>query len=144
VGEGITSTRSRLQVKFIMKAMLKNYRQTPRKVRLVADLIRGKSVPRALTLLSHVDKRAARPVAQLLNSAVANAESAHSKKKEDLEVKSVRVDKGIAFKRFRARARGHAALIKKQTSHIRLELGDAPAKVEKSEVKTVKKSKKGA
>lgn len=104
-----------------MRAFLKNYRQAPRKVRLVADAIRGKSVPRALVILSHMDKRAAGPVAKLLNSAVANAKQAGIEK-EDLKVSRVAVDKGFVFKKYMPRARGRAAEIKKRTSHIELEL----------------------
>lgn len=105
-----------------MKASVKNYRQAPRKVRLVADLVRGKRVDHALDVLKHLQKRAAEPFAKLIKSAVANAEAA-GEKTDDLTIKTVQVDKGFTFHRFRARARGRAARIDKHTSHIKLELG---------------------
>ncbi len=104
-----------------MKAILKNYRQSPRKVRLLADLIRGKSVTNALEALTFANKRAAEPFTKLINSAVANAKvQGHSI--ESLVVKNATVDKGTVFKRFKARARGSAARILKRNSHIKIEL----------------------
>lgn len=105
-----------------MKAFLKNYRQSPRKVRLIADLVRGKEVKKALEVLSFVNKRAAGPFAKLILSAVANAKSQGMEGKT-LFIKSIAVDKGIVFRRFEARARGAAAPIKKRNSHITVELG---------------------
>lgn len=105
-----------------MKAYLKNYRQSPRKVRLLADLVRGKKVTDALTVLSFANKRAAGPVAKLIQSAVANAKS----KGEDttnLKVMRIAVDKGTVMKRFMPRARGTASRINKRSSHIVVELG---------------------
>jgi large subunit ribosomal protein L22 len=105
-----------------MKAVLKNYRQSPRKVRLLADLVRGKRVPQALQALSFMNKRASEPVTKLIQSAAANAKQ----KGEDVEklfIKSIAVDKGIVLKRFMPRARGSAAQILKRTSHIVVELG---------------------
>jgi large subunit ribosomal protein L22 len=105
-----------------MKAVLKNYRQSPRKVRLLADLVRGKKVGKALEVLSFTNKRAAEPVVKLINSAVANAKQ-HGADVEKLFVKSIAVDKGIVLKRFMPRARGSAAQILKRASHISVELG---------------------
>ena len=105
-----------------MKAFLKNYRQSPRKVRLLADLVRGKSVTDALTTLQFVDKRAADPFAKLIKSAVANAKD-QDKNTEKLFVKTVEVNKGIVLKRFMPRARGSASRINKRNSHISVELG---------------------
>ncbi len=105
-----------------MKAVLKNYRQSPRKVRLLADLVRGKKVVKALEVLSFTNKRAAEPVVKLINSAVANAKQ-HGADVEKLFVKSIAVDKGIVLKRFMPRARGSAAQILKRASHISVELG---------------------
>lgn len=102
-------------------ASLSNYRQSPRKVRLVADLIRGKSAERALSLLSTLPKRAADPVAKLLLSAVANAK-AQGLSANDLYISKVEVNGGIVFKRMMPRARGRGATIKKRTSHISLSL----------------------
>ncbi len=106
-----------------MKAILKNYRQSPRKVRLIADLVRGKRVADALTTLRFVDKRAAGPFAKVIQSAVANATS-QGKKGDTLFVKTVRVDKAPTFKRFMPRARGSASRINKRNSHIFVELGE--------------------
>ncbi len=105
-----------------MKAVLKNYRQSPRKVRLVADLVRGKKVNDALATLQFVDKRAAGPFAKVIESAKANAEQAgHSA--DGLIIKKVSVDKGITLKRFMPRARGAASRINRRNSHITVELG---------------------
>lgn len=106
-----------------MKAILKNYRQSPRKVRLIADLVRGKRVSDALTTLQFVDKRAAGPFAKLIKSAVANA-THQGKDAEKLFVKTVQVNKAATLKRFRPRARGSASRINKRNSHISVELGE--------------------
>jgi large subunit ribosomal protein L22 len=106
-----------------MKAILKNYRQSPRKVRLVAGVIRGKKVAEALAMLKFVDKRAAGPFAKVVASALANAVQA-GKQPERLFVKSVSVDKGTIIKRFMPRARGSASRINKRNSHISVELGE--------------------
>jgi large subunit ribosomal protein L22 len=105
-----------------MKAILKNYRQSPRKVRLLADLVRGKSAADALTTLRFVDKRAAGPFTKVIESAIANAkqQGADSAK---LYVKSVQVNKAATLKRFMPRARGSASRINKRNSHISVELG---------------------
>ena len=105
-----------------MKAFLKNYRQSPRKVRLIADLVRGKKTADALTTLQFVDKRAAEPFAKVIKSAVANAKD-QGKDVEKLFVKTVAVNKGITMKRFTPRARGSASRINKRNSHISVELG---------------------
>jgi len=105
-----------------MKAFLKNYRQSPRKVRLLADLVRGKKVSEALTTLQFVDKRAADPFAKVIKSAVANAAD-HGHDVENLIVKTVSVNKGVTYKRMMPRARGSASRINKRNSHILVELG---------------------
>lgn len=106
-----------------MKAILKTYRQSPRKVRLVADAVRGKRVPEALTLLSFLEKRAAAPIKKLLQSAVANARQNFGADPDTLSVQEITVNKGAVLKRWMPRARGKAAAIKKRTSHITIELG---------------------
>ena len=110
-------------------ASLSNYRQSPRKVRLVADLIRGKSADRALALLNTLPKRASEPVAKLLLSAIANART--TAPQSELYISSIRVDGGIVFKRSMPRARGRASAIRKRTSHITLALSKKVAKAEK-------------
>lgn len=104
-----------------MKASLKNYRQSPRKVRLVADLVKGKTVPAALRELSLLPKRAAAPVKKLIESAVANAKNAGIEA-DNLVVENATVDEGITLKRFRPRAFGRATMIRKRTSHIDITL----------------------
>ena len=103
-----------------MKAILKNYRQSPRKVRLLASLIQGKSVQVALDQLDNFIKRGALPMKKLLSQAVANS----GKKVENLTVKSARVDKGLVIKRFTPRAFGRASRILKKNSHIIIELSE--------------------
>jgi len=105
-----------------MKAYLKNYRQAPRKVRLVAGLIKGKSVAVAELELKHLAKRAALPMEKLLASAVANAKVAGADV-ENLMVKEVTVDKGVVLKRMMPRAFGRGAAIHKHASHVTLVLG---------------------
>ena len=110
-----------------MKAKLRQYRQAPRKVRLVADFVRGKAVIKALTELLYINKRAAQPLRKLILSAAANAKETKGLSQDELLVKEVRIDKGITYKRFRARARGHAAPIHKHTSNISIVLGTKEA-----------------
>jgi large subunit ribosomal protein L22 len=105
-----------------MKAFLKNYRQSPRKVRLVADLVRGKEVTKALQTLTFVNKRAALPVEKLIRAAVANAKT-QGVDTTKLVIAKIAVDKGTVLKRFMPRARGSASRINKRNSHITLELG---------------------
>ncbi|MEX0910162.1 MAG: 50S ribosomal protein L22 [Candidatus Paceibacterota bacterium] len=116
-----------------MKATLSNYNQSPRKVRLLADLVRGKKVAQALSELSFVAKRAAEPVKNLIESAVANAVNNNGLEKNSLFIKEIRVDKGYIMKRWRARARGRAAPIRHRTSHVNVLLGS------EAEVKTINK-----
>lgn len=105
-----------------MKAVLKNYRQSPRKVRLIADLVRGKKVPKALAMLEFVDKRASGPFSKVIKSAVANAQQS-GRTADTLTIKKVTVDKGVTSKRFMPRARGSASPINRRSSHITVELG---------------------
>jgi ribosomal protein L22 len=105
-----------------MKAILKNYRQSPRKVRLIADLVRGKKVTKALDMLTFVNKRASLPFTKLIQSALANAKS-QGADPSALIVKSVAVNKGTVLKRVMPRARGTASRINKRNSHITVELG---------------------
>lgn len=119
-----------------MKAILKNYRQSPRKVRLVATLIKGKSVAMAERELQFLVKRASDPILKLLQSAIANAKQNSNIEREGLVVKDVRVDKGIVLKRMMPRAMGSASRINKRTSHIVITLeekGKASVKAVKAE-----------
>ena len=107
------------------QAILKNYRQSPRKVRLVADFVRGKKVPQALSTLTFLSKRAADPIKNVIEMAVANAKNDSKIDVTDLVVKEIRVDEGVVLKRSLPRSRGSASPIKKRTSHIfvRLDTG---------------------
>lgn len=113
-----------------MKAKLSNFRQSPRKVRLLADLVRGKTVNEAVDTLAFAAKKAADPMTQLIRSAVANAKNTTETKPEDLYIKTITVDKGIVFKRFMPRAHGRATPIRRRNSHIEVVLGDLNNKTE--------------
>ena len=115
-----------------MKSFLKNYRQAPRKVRLVAGLIKGKPVAVAELELKHLAKRAALPMEKLLASAVANAKVGGADV-ANLFVKDVTVDKGIVMKRHMPRAFGRASAIHKHSSHVTLTLAETGAKAVKAE-----------
>jgi large subunit ribosomal protein L22 len=107
-----------------MKATLSTYRQSPRKVRLIASAIRGKNAAHAVKVLRFMTKRGALPLLKLLESALANAKVATNQPAENLRIAAIRVDMGKTLKRSRPRARGHASRINKRTSHITIELGD--------------------
>lgn len=97
---------------------MSNYRQAPRKVRLLADLVRGKTAAHAINLLANLPKRASEPMSKLIKSAVANAKMPAT----ELYIAKIEVGGGVVFKRSMPRARGRASAIKKRTSHIRLSL----------------------
>ncbi len=113
-----------------MKAFFKNYRQAPRKVRLVAGLVKGKSVKEAIPMLDLLAKRAGFPMKKLLLSAVANAKQIGIEK-ENLFIKELRVDKGIVMKRMMPAAMGTGHRINKRTSHITLILAEKIMKTKK-------------
>jgi len=114
-----------------MKAFLKNYRQSPRKVRLVAGLIRGKNVDEAIAELDFLAKRAGVSLKKLLLSAVSNAKQ-NGVEKENLFIKELRVDKGITMKRMMPAAMGTGHRINKRTSHVTLLLAERVVAVKKS------------
>ena len=100
------------------KAIARYVRVSPRKARIVVDLIRGKSVVRAREILAFTNRGVAETVEKTLNSAVANAENQHHVRPESLVVKTAYVDEGPTLKRIRPRAKGSASRINKCTSHI--------------------------
>ncbi|MBP3953413.1 50S ribosomal protein L22 [Bacillus suaedae] len=102
------------------KAVARQIRIAPRKVRLVVDLIRGKQVGEAIAILRHTPKAASPVVEKLLNSAIANAEHNYEMEPNNLVISEVFVDEGVTLKRFRPRAMGRASRINKRTSHITL------------------------
>ncbi len=118
----MTAARSEVQ------AVAKFVRVSPRKARLVADHIRGRTVPEARTILAFTPRAAAREIDKVLRSAIANAESNPNLhwNGDDLVVSAVFVDEGPTIKRFQARARGRVSQILKRTCHItvRVDLAD--------------------
>ena len=100
------------------KAVARYIRMSPQKVRLVADLIRGKKVQEARNVLLYTRKYSAGIIANVLKSAVANAAQNPNIDENILYVKEIFVDQGPSLKRWRARAQGRAAGIKKRSSHI--------------------------
>jgi|SRR3989338_8926375 len=117
-----------------MRAFLKNYRQSPRKVRLVATLVKGKSVERAIAELDTLPKRAAFPIKKLLLSAVANAKNVGASE-NNLYIKRLEVDKGIVMKRMMPAAMGSAHRINKRTSHVNVVLEEKVLPAKKTKIK---------
>lgn len=125
----------------MITASLSNYRIAPRKVRLVADMIRGKTVEQAAIILTNVSKKAKHPLAGLLDSAIANAKNNFQIEKEGLMVKEIRVDQGFVLKRSMPMSKGSAFPIKKRTSHVSIVLAPKTEKAKKEEVKAIKSAK---
>jgi len=105
-----------------VRAVAKWVRISPRKARLVIDHIRGRPVPEARTVLAFTTRAAAREIEKVLRSAVANAEANHNLIGDDLFVAEAHVDEGLIIKRWKPRARGRVAPIKKRTCHITIKL----------------------
>ncbi|NGX16192.1 50S ribosomal protein L22 [Wenzhouxiangella sp. XN24] len=105
-------------------ARLRYARISPQKCRLVADMIRGKSVGAALQTLQFTPKKAAHMVRKVLESAIANAEHNHGADIDELKVSLVMVDEAPTLKRFRARAKGRGNRIIKRNSHITVQVAD--------------------
>lgn len=122
----------------MITASIKNYRISPRKVRLVADMIRGKNVQNAKDILANATKQARHPISDLIDSAIANAGHNHKIEKDTLFVKEIRVDQGFVLKRSMPMSRGSAFPIKKRTSHVSIILAPKEIKAKK-EKKTTKK-----
>jgi len=119
-----------------------NYlRIAPRKVRLVADLIRKKKVEEDQNILNFTVKKAARPLLKLLNSAVANARNNLQLDPNNLYISKITVDEGPKYKRWMPRARGQATEIQKKTSNVTLILEET-LETEKIKPKKIKKAKK--
>jgi large subunit ribosomal protein L22 len=104
------------------KAYAKYIRMSPRKIRVVLDLIRGKKVGEALAILKHTPRAAAPVVEKVLKSAMANAENNHEMSVEKLYVAETYANQGPTLKRFRPMDRGRAGRIRKRTSHITMVL----------------------
>ena len=123
-----------------VSAKLRYLNIAPRKVRLVADLIRGKSVEQAQTILNFTVKRGAKPLQKFLKSAIANAKNNFHLDESNLYVSKILVDEGPKFKRYMPRARGQAYEIQKKTSHITILLSEIEEK-KRAKAKQKKKTK---
>jgi len=119
------------------KAKLRYLRMSPKKVRLVADLIRGMQVEKALDQLNFLNKAASQPLTKLVNSAVSNAVNNFELVKENLFIKEIRVDQGGILKRWKPRAHGRATPIRKRMSHVLLVLDE----IDPTSAKKVKTNK---
>jgi large subunit ribosomal protein L22 len=123
-----------------VQAVAKGVRMSPRKVGVVAALVRGRSVADALVILEHTPRRSADPVYKVVASAKANAEHNHNLKPDTLKIVEISVSPGPRLKRYRPAARGRALPFQRRTSHIRVVVtGDervAKKAVAKSEAKT--------
>jgi large subunit ribosomal protein L22 len=107
-----------------VSAKLNNVRLSAQKCRLVADLIRGKTVAQALNILMFSPQKGAKLIKKVLDSAIANAEHNESADIDKLSVRVIYIDKGASLKRFMARAKGRGNHIEKQTCHVTLMVGD--------------------
>ncbi len=105
-------------------AKLQYARISPQKMRLIADVIRGKSVDQALSTLAFMPKKGARMMKKILESAIANAEHNHGADIDELKVAAVQVNEAPTFRRYRARAKGRGTRIIKRNSHIIVEVAD--------------------
>ncbi len=124
----------------MVTASLNDYRQAPRKVRLVANLVKGKKVGDAMTMLDFLVKEASGPMKKLIASAVANAKTNFNLSSENLFIKSVEVNGGTIMKRSMPRARGSAFPIHKHSSHVTLVL-DVVVEKPKKAAKTASAAK---
>lgn len=103
-----------------VKAIAKGVRMSPRKVGVVASLVRGRTVADALTILEHVPRRAATPVLKTIKSARANADNNHNVKPDTLKIVEISVTPGPRLKRYRPASHGRALPFQRRTSHIRV------------------------
>jgi large subunit ribosomal protein L22 len=125
-----------------IKANLNYYRVSPRKVRLVASLVKRLPAEDAIKQLTFSRKRASPAILKLLKSAVSNAKNNFHLEPSRLYIKEIRVDEGPVYKRYMPRARGRATIIRKRTSHIALVLDEIKAKVKSRNKKSKITSKK--
>ena len=125
-----------------MKAIRRNLRISPKKVNLVASLVRGMPVENAINMLTFTPKRGARPMMELIKSAAANAVANFKQKRDTLFVQQIVVNEGSTFKRFNPVSRGRSHPILKRTSHIIVELGVQTAVTTKKPASTKSSEKK--
>lgn len=126
------------------QATLRFLRMSPRKVRLVADMVRGQHVDTALAQLWHNKKAASRPVRKLIESAAANAVNNHNLERSALIIQTITVDDGPTMKRFMPRAHGRATMLRKRSSHLRVVVAEDPKRVTKKEAAPADKPEKKA
>ncbi|MCF7795096.1 50S ribosomal protein L22 [Patescibacteria group bacterium] len=122
-----------------VKASLKHLRTSPRKTRLVADMVRGEKVDKALNQLKLTNKKVTLPLYKLLMSAISNAENNFELEKDNLMIKEIRVDDGATLKRWMPRAHGRATPIRKRSSHVMLTLAEIVESKKDQDTKTKKK-----
>jgi large subunit ribosomal protein L22 len=122
-------------------AVAKGVLMSPRKVGVVAALVRGRSVEDALTILSHVPRASAIPVRKVIESARANADHNHNYKPETLMITEISVSPGVRIKRYRPAAQGRALPFQRRTSHIRVVV-DGEMRAPKKPVKVAEKEAK--
>ncbi len=127
-----------------VKAAAKGVRISPRKVAVVAGLVRGRSVADALTILQHTPRKAAIPVRKTIESARANAEHNHNFKPDTLQIVSIHVSPGPSLKRYRPAAHGRALPFQRRSSHIYVVVDGEQRATKKptTEVKETKSAKK--
>lgn len=107
-------------------ATLQSHNQTPRKVRLVTDLVKGKKIPAALAILQFLPKRAAEPIAKLIKSAAASAKE-KGENPDDMTVQSITVENAGMLKKYMPRAFGRASLIRRRKSRVKVTLASTSA-----------------
>lgn len=126
-----------------VRALAKNVRISPRKVSVVASLVRGRSVADALTILEHTPRRAATPVRKVIQSAQANADHNHNYKPDTLNIVSIQVTTGRRLKRYQPAARGSARPFQRKSAHILVEVdGEKRAPKKPTVAKTASKPAK--
>jgi large subunit ribosomal protein L22 len=125
-----------------VRAQAKWLRIAPRKARLVVEHIRGRTVPEARSVLAFTPRAAAREIEKVLAAAVANAEANHNLLGDELVITAAYVDEGPTIKRWRPRARGRVARVKKRTCHVTLKLQPFEAAVETSRETPAEEPKK--
>jgi large subunit ribosomal protein L22 len=119
-----------------VRAVAKGVRMSPRKVGVVAALVRGRSVADALTILEHTPRRSALPVKKVIESARANADHNHNYKADTLQIVSIQVSPGQRFKRYRPAAHGRALPFQRRTSHIHVVVDGEQRAAKKPAAKT--------
>lgn len=124
-----------------VQAIAKNVRISPRKVSVVASLVRGRTVEDALVILEHTPRRAAVQVAKTIKSARANADHNHGLKPDTLRITEISVTPGVRYKRYRPVSRGMAHPFQRRTSHIRVVVDGDMKPVKKAPAKVVEEKK---